>query len=122
MTTGRMRLIWHEVLLRHVGNVGRIVCFSEDVIVGLVLDRPNIRGNGQPPLLRMIKKWIDIKDDTAKWPKPMNHDFTNAKFRISHDRLVLCLEHVTATGNIIGQKIADSEAAAWRLGKFASIR
>ena len=86
MSTGGVCLIRHEILFRNVGDVGDVLGFCEDMVVGLIFARSDLGGNREPPFLGVIEKRIDIEDHPAKGPIAMFHDLTDSEFRFSHDR------------------------------------
>jgi hypothetical protein len=124
MPTGGESLVRYEILFRHVGDVGRVVGFSEDVVVGLVLARPDLDGNREPPLLGMVEEGVDVEDHPAKRTKAMDHHFTDPKFRFSHclATFVLAIAQRPAKLQHRNPNIADPRHAAFPFGSNAEFR
>lgn len=117
-----MRVVGHKVLFRNVGDIGRVLGFGKDMVVGLVFSRANLGGNRQPPFLRVIKEGIHVEDHTAKRTKAMDHHFTDPEFRFSHDFSVFVPAIVHGITMFRGRRIADPRSAEGALGGLAEIR
>jgi hypothetical protein len=122
MSTRRMRLVGHEVLFRNVGDIGRVLGFGKDMVVGLIFTRANLGGNRQPPFLRVIEEGIHVEDHSAKRTKAMDHHFSDPEFRFSHNfsAFVPAIAHEITMFR--GRKIADPRGVEVALGSRAGIR
>ena len=88
MTAGVSGFIHQQVLLRHIGDVGRRFILRQEVIVRLVLPRSPVRRNGQPPVLAVVKCGIDIEDDASKRMESVADnltDFELSRSNLGHD-------------------------------------
>src|SRR5689334_23484094 len=74
------RIIDEEVLLRHIGNVFCLLIFGEEMVEGLVLGRPDLLRDRQPPFFRVGERRIDIENDAAKGKQAVLHHLTNSEF------------------------------------------
>src|SRR6188472_1707899 len=74
------RIIDKEVLLRHIGNVFCLLIFGEEMVEGLVLGRPDLLRDRQPPFFRVGERRIDIENDAAKGKQPVLHHLTDSEF------------------------------------------
>ena len=63
-----------QVLLRDVGDVLRLRVLGEQMVVGLLLVRPDLLGDRQPPLLGVVELGIDVEDDAAERIEAVAHD------------------------------------------------
>jgi len=117
VSAGREALVRDEVLLGDVGDVGRVIRFGEDVIIGLVLVGSDLGGNRQPPLLGVIEERIDIEDHAPKGAEAMYHDVSDSEFRFSQHSLaedVARIRRVTESfGSVVIRSIADTLTAGF---------
>ncbi len=79
MTTGFTALIVQQVLLGHVGDVGRLDVLSKQVVVGLIFYRAHILGNRKPPLFAVAEGRVDIEDDAPERMDPMADNVADSK-------------------------------------------
>src|SRR5512134_2505623 len=63
-----------EILLGDISNITRLLILGEEVIVRLILDRPDILRDRQPPLLGIGEFGIDIENDAAERVNPVTND------------------------------------------------
>ncbi|VUX48060.1 conserved hypothetical protein [Candidatus Defluviicoccus seviourii] len=77
-----LRIIRHQVLLRHVGDVGCFRVLRQQVVERLVLARADVLRDGKPPFLGVGKLWIDVEDHAAEWEKAVADNFADAELGI----------------------------------------
>ena len=122
MPTGGVGFVRDEILLRNVGDIGRVVSFSEHVVVGLILARSNFRGNREPPFFRVIEQGVDVEDHATKRAEAMLHDFTDPKFRFSHNFPTCIPVSMYRSAQHLEPKIADPKHVRVRVGIQGGIR
>ena len=66
MAHGLAGVVGEQVLLRHIGDIFRLVVFGEEVIEGLIFFRPDIFGDRFPPLIGVVERRINIVDHPAE--------------------------------------------------------
>jgi hypothetical protein len=71
--------IGKEITLAHIGDIGRIIVFREQVVEGLVAAWPDVFRDRLVPFFRIGKHRIDIEDDTPKGEQAMANHITNAE-------------------------------------------
>ena len=68
-----------QILLRDIGDVVRFLVLGEQMVIRLILGRPHIFRNREPPFLGIVEHRVDIENDAAKREQTMAHDLTNAE-------------------------------------------
>jgi hypothetical protein len=80
-----VELIQNEILFGDVGHVGRIFGLREEMVIRLILRRPNLDGNRMPPFIGVVEERIDIENDASKGSESMCNDVSDPKFGVSHE-------------------------------------
>src|SRR5437773_10418011 len=70
-----------EILFGDIGGVCGLRVLGQQMVEGLILARPNFRGDRVVPLFRIGKLRIDIEDHAAKWKEAVLDDVTDAELR-----------------------------------------
>ena len=122
MSTRGVCFVRDEVLLRNVGDIGRVVGFGEHVVVGLILARSDFRGNREPPFFRVIEQGVDVEDHAPKRAKAMLHDFTDPELRFSHVSPNCIPVSMYRSAQHLEPKIADPKHVRVRVGIQGGIR
>src|SRR5690606_2734892 len=65
-----------QVTLGYIGDVAGLLVLGEQVVVGLVLARPAVLGNREPPLLGVGELGVDVEDHSPKRIDPMPDHLT----------------------------------------------
>ncbi len=71
------RSVGDEVLFRDIGDIFGFGVFGEEMVERLILARPNLFRDRQPPFLRVGKHRVDVVDHTAKWIAAVPDDLTD---------------------------------------------
>ena len=66
-----------EVLFRDIGDIFGFGVFGEEMVERLILVRPNLFRDRQPPFLRVGKHGVDVVDHAAKWIAAVPDDLTD---------------------------------------------
>src|SRR6202171_999921 len=74
------RIVRQQVLLRHLGDVFRFRILGEQMIERLILVRPILLGDRQPPFLGIVEFRIDIEDHAPERKDPVTDDLSDLKF------------------------------------------
>ena len=77
-------IIKEQVLLRDVGDIFRLVVFSKQMIVGLILVRTNFFGYGLPPFLGVGELRVDVENETAKRVEPVPYHISDLETGGAH--------------------------------------
>ena len=81
-------IVGQKILLGNVGDVFRFRVFGEQVIERLILVRPDLFRNRQPPFLCVVEFWIDVENHAPERKHPVTDDLTDLEFggtRFDHD-------------------------------------
>ena len=73
-------IVGQQILLGDVGDVFGLRIFREQVIEGLVLVRPHLFRNRQPPLLGVVEFGIDVEDHAPEGKHPVADDLPDLEF------------------------------------------
>src|ERR1700704_283187 len=74
------RIVRQQILLGDVGNVFRFRILGEQMIKRLILVRPILLGDRQPPFLGIVEFRIDIEDHAPERKDPVTDDLSDLKF------------------------------------------
>ena len=77
MPAGLAALIGQQILLRHIGDIGRLRVLGEEVIEGLVAMRADLRRDRLQPFFGIAENGIDIEHHTAERINAMLHNFAD---------------------------------------------
>ena len=66
-----------EVLFRDIGDIFGFGVFGEEMVERLILARPNLFRDRQPPFLGVGKHRVDVIDHAAKWIAAVSDDLTD---------------------------------------------
>src|SRR5690606_28458439 len=69
-----------KVLLRHIGDVFRLVVLGQQVIEWLVLRRPDFGRDRLVPFVGVGEFGIDVEDDAPEREQPMADHLANSEF------------------------------------------
>ena len=104
------RVVKHQVLLGNIGDIGRLIVFSEQVVIRLVLGGTHLFGNRLPPFLGIGEDGIDIIDHAPERVVPVVHDIPDLELRSPEDGgFSRCL------GFHHGKDVAEASAETKRL-------
>ncbi len=73
-------IIDEKILFRDIGDILGIVIFSEQMIEGLVLARPDVLGDGEVPFLGIRECRIDIENHTPEREQAVLDHLANSEF------------------------------------------
>lgn len=91
----RASSIRQKVLLGDVRDIGRFLIFGQKVIKRLVLNGPNVLGNGLVPFLGVIEFRVDVEYDPAKRIYAMVDNLAYLEFRCSNHVIQIRLVYTT---------------------------
>ena len=73
-------IVGQQILLGDIGDVFGLRIFREQVIERLVLVRPHLFRNRQPPLLGVVEFGIDVEDHAPERKHPVADDLPDLEF------------------------------------------
>ena len=76
--------VGHEVLLRDVGDVLALGVLGEQMVEGLVLARPHLLGDREPPFLGVVEDRVHVEHDAPERVDPMAHHGAEPELRGFH--------------------------------------
>lgn len=85
VTNRRSRIVEHQVLLRNIGDIGRLFVFGKQVIVGLILAGTHLFRDRLPPLFGVGEDGIDIIDHAPERVVPVMNNISDLELRSSED-------------------------------------
>jgi hypothetical protein len=78
--------IRYQILLADISNVAAVGVFSEQMVKGLILARPDMFWNRLIPILTVGKNGIDVEHDTAEIEQPVADDIADGELGFGTDR------------------------------------
>ena len=81
MSTRLASFVENQILLGDICDIGRLLIFGEQMVVGLIFRGTHSFRNGLPPLIGVAHRRIYIKDHATKCKEAMLHDLSDAEFR-----------------------------------------
>jgi hypothetical protein len=95
------RIVGEQILLRDIRNIGALRVFGEQVVKWLILARPHVLRDRQPPFLGIGELRVDIEDYAPEWIEAVPNDLADSKFGLSHVRhdSILHFDKVARSGD-----------------------